>query len=244
MKSVKDNCEIVGVGILAVNKDGLNTRIDNLIDILCLDFGLAVENNLVTLDRNHLTGILIDKVFNPCFEHTGSEFTSNDFFEFSFSYLDFFSKIEDFHNVLVGLVTDSTQQSGNRQFLFAVDVGIHHIVDVGSEFNPRAAEWNNAGAVKFSAVGMNALTKEHTGRTVELRNNNTLGTIDNKSAFIGHIRDCAEIDILYHGVEFLMVGVGTIQLKFRLQRYTIGQTMIETLIDRVARWVDIVIKEL
>ena len=91
---------------------------------------------------------------------------------------------------------------------------------------------------------MNALTKEHTGRTVELRNNNTLGTIDNKSAFIGHIRDCAEIDILYHGVEFLMVGVGTIQLKFRLQRYTIGQTMIETLIDRVARWVDIVIKEL
>ncbi len=56
---------------------------------------------------------------------------------------------------------------------------------------------------------MSALAEENTGRAVELRYNDALGTIDNKGAFLGHIGNLAKIHILYLGGEILMLGVGT-----------------------------------
>ena len=40
-----------------------------------------------------------------------------------------------------------------------------------------------------------------------------------------------------------MVGVCTVQFKFRLQGHTVGQPALKTLFNRVTRWVDIIIEK-
>ena len=85
-------------------------------------------------------------------------------------------------DVAVVFVADGTQKRGYGQLLLTIDVGIHHVVDVGSELNPRSFEGDDTCRIEHCSVGMHALTEEYTGRTVQLRHHNTLGTIDNKGA--------------------------------------------------------------
>ena len=73
---------------------------------------------------------------------------------------------ENVKDVLIGFVTDGAQQSGDRQFLFTVDIGVHHVVDVGRKFHPRTLERNDTGRIQHGAVGMLALTEKHARRTV------------------------------------------------------------------------------
>ena len=100
----------------------------------------TVDNNFITFDRNYFTGIFIYKVLNPCFQNTGSQFTTNNLLQIGFIHLNVFCQIEDFKNILIILKTDSSQQRCNGQFLLTVDVGIHDIVDVRSKFNPGSLE--------------------------------------------------------------------------------------------------------
>ena len=78
---------------------------------------------------------------------------------------------------------------------------------------------------------------------MQLRNNDTLSSVDDKRTLVGHVRNGAEVHVLDRGSEILMVGVGAIELEFGLQRHTICETTIEALVDSVARWVDVVVKE-
>ena len=91
---------------------------------------------------------------------------------------------------------------------------------------------------------MGALSEEHTGRTVELRYDNALRTIDDECTLLGHIRDWTEIHILNCCVEVLVVGVRAIKLELSLQRHTICETATQTFIYRIARGIDIIIKKL
>ena len=50
--------------------------------------------------------------------------------------------------------------------------------------------------------------------------------------------------VLNHRTEILMIRVSAIQFQLSLQGHTIGQTTLQTLVNGVARRVDIVIQEL
>ena len=57
---------------------------------------------------------------------------------------------------------------------------------------------------------------------MELRDNYTLSTIDNKRTRLCHIRDVAQEDILHNCAEVLMVGIRTRELKLGLKWHAIG----------------------
>ena len=91
---------------------------------------------------------------------------------------------------------------------------------------------------------MDALTEEHTGRTVQLRNHDTLGTIDDERSVGRHVRNGAEEYVLNHCTKVLVVGISAIQFQLSLQGYAIGKSALQALVDSVAGRVDIVIQEL
>ena len=158
-------------------------------------------------------------------------------------YLHLFGEIEEIEDLLIRLKANSTQQGRHRELLLTVNVGIHDIVDVRSELDPRALERNDACRVELRAVGVRARAKEHPGRTVELRDDDALSPIDDKCTRLRHVRDVAQEDILHHGAEVLVVGVGTRQLQLRLEGDAIGQTSAQAFLDSVLRRIDIVIEK-
>src|SRR5699024_6832890 len=100
-----------------------------------------------------------------------------------------FSKVKNFENIFIAFKTYSPEKRGYRQFLLTIDIGIHHTVDIRSKFNPRSFKGNNPGRIEFRSVGVERLSKENAGRTVQLGNDNAFGTINHKSATRGHIRN-------------------------------------------------------
>ena len=90
---------------------------------------------------------------------------------------------------------------------------------------------------------MSALSEEHTGRTVELRHNHTFGTVDNESAFIGHVGDSSKVNVLNHGSKIFVVRVGTIEFEFRLEGHAVGKPAFKTLVNGVTRGINVVIEE-
>ncbi|MPN39921.1 hypothetical protein SDC9_187455 [bioreactor metagenome] len=74
----------------------------------------AIDHHFVTFDTYYLTSIFINKVFHPAFQHPGSKFLSDSFFQTGFVYLDFFRQIENLQNIFITFKSDSTQQRGNR----------------------------------------------------------------------------------------------------------------------------------
>src|SRR5699024_942238 len=133
-------------------------------------------------------------------------------------------QVEYLQNLLVAFVADGTQQGGDGQFLLTVDVGIHHVVDVRCELYPRPLERDDAGGVELGAVGVHALTEEYARRTVELRYDDALGTVDDERAARRHVRDGTEIDVLHYRVEILVFRVRTVEFQFGLERYAVGQS--------------------
>ena len=91
---------------------------------------------------------------------------------------------------------------------------------------------------------MNVLSEEHTRRTVQLGNDDTLSTVDNERTVGRHIGNGAKEHVLNHSTEVLVVGISAIQLQLSLQGYAIGETALQTLVNGVAGRVDIVIQEL
>lgn len=79
---------------------------------------------------------------------------------------------------------------------------------------------------------------------MELRDDNALGAVDYKRTFLGHIWDRAEVHVLDHGFEILVVGVGAVEFEFGFKGYTISETAFEALFNGIARRVDIVVDKL
>ena len=77
---------------------------------------------------------------------------------------------------------------------------------------------------------------------MKLGYNDTFGTIDDKGALIGHVRDGTQVHVLNLGGE-VVVRVGAIEFEFGLERDTVGQADVQTLVDRVAWRVDVIVKE-
>jgi hypothetical protein len=79
---------------------------------------------------------------------------------------------------------------------------------------------------------------------VKLRYHYPFGTIDYKGTTRGHVRDVAQEYVLNNGLEIDMFLVVTAQAQFGLEWNGIGKSSFHTLINRVAGWIDEIIKEL
>ena len=216
LEGIEDDGIVRGVDILLVEQDVCNARFENFVDVFFLEHSLAVDNHIVTFNRNNFAGILVDEVLDPGLEHTRGELAADGFLEVGLVDLYLFGKTENFNDVLIAFEADGTQESGHGEFLLAVDIGVHDIVDVSGKFDPRAAERYDTGRIKLGAVGVGGLAEEHARRTVELRHYNALGTVDYESSLLGHVGDGAEIHVLNFSSEVFVVGVSAIELQFCL----------------------------
>ena len=77
-----------------MKQNGLHAALEDGVDVVLGEFGLAVDDNLVTLDGHDFAGVFVGKVLDPCLEHTCGELAAHSFFEVGLVYLDFFSESE------------------------------------------------------------------------------------------------------------------------------------------------------
>ena len=107
--------------------------------------------------------------------------------------------LEELGQHLFVVVTQRAQQHGHRQLAATVDAGEQRVLRVELEVQPRAAVRDHAGAVQqlARAVGLAAVVvEEHARRTVQLRDDDALGAVDDEGAVAGHERDLAHVDLL------------------------------------------------
>ena len=215
---------------------------NNLLRNLCL----TLKHNLVTIVGIHFTGILIDTILMIGTENSGGKLTmvSSKLFQVLFRNLYLFSKVEKIKNLLICFKTNSTKEGGNWQLLLTVNVSIHYIVDIRRKLNPATLKRYDTCTVKLSAIGVNAATKEHTWRTVQLRNNNTFSTIDNEGTVISHVRDVSKEDILNYSIKILMIWICTVEFQLGIERHTVGESPFKTLIRSITGRLNVVIKKL
>ena len=146
-----------------MHEDSLCTTFEDVKHVLFGDDSLALHDDLVTLDRDDLAGILIDKVLIPALQHTGCELRADDILKGFLVDLHLFGEVEYLENVLVVFKTDGSQKGGYGQLLLAVNVGIHHVIDVRGKFYPRTLERDDTCRVEQRTVGMYVLSEEYAG---------------------------------------------------------------------------------
>ena len=204
----------------------------------------SVDDDVVTLDAHHLARILVDEILHPARQNARGQLAAHGLLQVGLGHLHLVGQIEDLQNLLVGLESDGAQQRGYRQLLLTVDVGVHHVVDVRRELDPRSLERDDTRRVELRAVGVHALAEEYARRAVQLRNDHALGAVEYERTAVGHVGDGAEIDILHHHTEILVLVVRAVEFQFGLEGYAVSQTALQTLLNRVAGRVDIVVDEL
>ena len=110
-----ENHGIVGVLLVRfVEEHSLDVGIRDHLNMLFVEHRLAVNDDLGTFDVHHLTSLIVHEVLIPGFGDGSGEFFSQIFLQVSFGGLDLVSNVENAQDVLVGLITDGAQQSGNR----------------------------------------------------------------------------------------------------------------------------------
>ena len=227
--------------LLVVNEDALCARLEDILDVFLVEHRFAVEDHLVTLDGNHFARVFVHEVLHPALQHACGELAAEHLLQVRLVHLHLFGEVENLEDILVRLEADGAEQCSHGQLLLAVDVGIHHVVDVRGELNPGALEGDDTRRVELRTVGVDARAEEHARRAVQLRHHHTFGTVDDERAVVRHVGDRAQEHILHHGIEVLVVRVGTIELEFGLEGHTVGQSAFETFLDRIARFIDIVV---
>jgi hypothetical protein len=79
---------------------------------------------------------------------------------------------------------------------------------------------------------------------VKLRYHNTLSTVEDECTTLGHIWNKTEVHILNSHREILVLNVCAVKFQLRLEGYTIRQTTLQALLNRVTRLVDVIVDEL
>ena len=144
-----------------MEENALCSGFDDGIHVFGFEHRLTVEDDLVTLDGYHLTGIFVHEVFHPALQHTGGELASDDLLQVGLVDLDLFGEFENLEDVFVSFKADGTQEGRNGQLLLTVDIGVHHVVDVRGELNPRTLEGDDTGGIELRTVGVDAGTEEN-----------------------------------------------------------------------------------
>ncbi len=109
---------------------------------------------------------------------------------------------EQVKDLLSGVI-QRAQNDGCRQFTTTVDTNEQVVFRVEFEVQPGTAVRDDTCVIQdlTGGVGLTFVTvKEDARATVQLRNDNTLGTVDNKGTVVGHERDFAHVDFLFFNV--------------------------------------------
>ena len=56
-------------------------------------------------------------------------------------------------------------------------------------------------------------------------------TVNNEQSPLCHIRDGSQVHVLYYGIKIFMFRIGAIEFELGFQRYTVGQTAFDTLVN-------------
>ena len=136
LEGIENDRVVAQVHVVPVEEDGADSGVHDVINVVLVENGLTVNDNLVPLDVDYLTGVLVHEVLVPCLEDAGGELGTDILRKFFLGGLHLACKSEDIEDVLVTLESDGPQQGRDRELLLPVDVGVHDIVDVGGELNP------------------------------------------------------------------------------------------------------------
>ncbi len=204
----------------------------------------AVHDHVVAFDVHDLARIFIHEVLVPGLQDAGGEFAADALLEVRLVDLDLLGQVEDVENRLVAFEADGPEQRRHGELLLAVDVGVHHVVDVGGELNPGTLERDDSRRVEFRSIGVHALAEKDTRRAVQLGDDDALGTVDDEGSARGHVGDGAQIDVGDDRVEILVFLVRAVEFELGLERHVVGEAHVEALIHRVARRIDEIVDEL
>ena len=106
---------------------------------------------------------------------------------------DLVHAVERPQDLLVGLQTQGAQEHRSVELALAVDAHVKQVLDVVFKLHPASAIGDDL--TQEVTLRRNAL-EEDTWRTVQLRNDDAFGAVDNERAIVGHQRNLAEEDLL------------------------------------------------
>ena len=158
------------------------------------------------------------------------------------------NELEDF----LGIHAQRLEQRRHRNLPAAIDACIDDILGVELDIEPRAAIRNDAGGEQQLARRMRlalVVVEEHARRTVHLRDDDALGTVDDEGTVHGHERDIAHVDVLLldvlHrlGAGFL-VDIEHDEAQRHLERRGVGQVALTALVNVELRRFKLVLDEL
>src|SRR5690606_13462563 len=159
-------------------------------------------------------------------------------------------ELEEGFEDLFRRLADGLQQDGDRHLATAVDAEEEDVLRIELEVQPGAAVGNDAGGEQqlARAVGLAAVVlEEHAGRTVQLRHDDALGTVDDEGAGGGHERNFAHVHFLFLDILDLLGGglaIENHQAHLGAKRAGEGQAALLAFLDVEGRLAELVLDEL
>ncbi len=152
---------------------------------------------------------------------------------------------------LLAVEAKRIEQRRHRNFAPAIDTRIDNVLGIELDVEPRTAVRNNAGSKQELARRMGlalVVVEEDARRTVHLRNDNALRTVDDEGAVIGHERNVAHVDILLLDVldrtrARFFVDIEHDQPQRHLERRGIGHAALAAFVDVVFWRLEFVLHE-
>ena len=138
---------------------------------------------------------------------------------------------EKFDQLRIGGQSHRTCETGHRQLAVLVDADIEHIGRIRFIFQPGTAIGDHGRGEQLFAGRVIAHAVVHTGGTHELRHDDALGAVDDKSAAFGHEREIAHEHLGLLDLTGLLVE----QTHTHMQRRGIGHIAFLALRHRIFR---------
>ena len=145
LESVEYDSIFIGVRLILLEEDGLDIGVGDLLDRVVVEDFASFHDRDGPFDRDDFTGVLVFEVFGPGLQNLGCKLAALVLLEILLVDLDLVGKTEYVDDVFVRVVTDRAEKGCYRQLLLAVDICVHHVVDVRREFNPGTLERDDPG---------------------------------------------------------------------------------------------------
>ena len=136
LEGVVDDRILIHVSLLFLEENGLHICFRKPLYGVFIQYLASFDDRHGPFHRDHFARILIHEILYPCLQDLRGKFPAFICLEVFRSGFYFVSQSEYVYDILVSIEADGTEQSSYRQFLFPVDVRVHHVVDVRGELYP------------------------------------------------------------------------------------------------------------
>ena len=127
---------LLGVRLVLLEKDSLFVGLEYDVDVLVVKDLSSLDKDLDSFYRGDLSGVFVYEVFELGAEHVVRELAALVGVESVPGDGNLVRKVEDVYDVLVGIVSDCSEQGRYGQLFLTVDVSVHHVVDVRRKLDP------------------------------------------------------------------------------------------------------------